>query len=404
MDLDEQLSTVPEVAKSPIIVLTGGGSGGHITPLLAVAEELKKQRPDCRLVFIGQKGDKLLDVPRKHSSIEAVYSVRAGKLRRYHGEGLKQLFDLKTMLKNVRDLFYTLVGIYQSYKLLSKISPQVIFVKGGYVGVPVGLAAALRHIPFITHDSDAMPGLANRIISKWAAAHAVALPKDIYRYPSDKTFTVGVPISRQFQSVDSHAQAIYKRQIGLKTTNQVLLITGGGNGAQPLNEALTNLSPQLLQTKPNLVIIHVTGHKNFDNVQTRYNELLKSDNLLSRVIIKDFVASDLYIYSGAADIIITRAGATTLAEFATQHKCCIVVPNPMLTGGHQLKNAKYLADQKAAIIVDNDQLGEPEQLYKPILDLLDDPGLRTRLGKQLGQFAKPRATKELAELLLDVIT
>ena len=120
------------------IALVGGGSGGHITPLLAVAEELKKQNPAVKLVYIGQTGDKLLDVPQQHKAVDTTYDIRAGKFRRYHGEGLKQLLDIKTILKNIRDLFYVLIGLWQAFWLLGKIKPDVIFVKGGFVGVPVG--------------------------------------------------------------------------------------------------------------------------------------------------------------------------------------------------------------------------------------------------------------------------
>src|SRR3990167_7210097 len=128
-----------------ILILTGGGSGGHITPLLAVADELKKQRPNLTLVYIGQRGDKLADIPAKHHSIDKVYTVRAGKFRRYHGEGWRQLLDLLTFGKNVRDFFLVLIGLWQSYWILKKLKPVALFVKGGYVGVPVGLAAAWLH-------------------------------------------------------------------------------------------------------------------------------------------------------------------------------------------------------------------------------------------------------------------
>src|SRR5665213_2594114 len=167
----------------PTIVLTGGGSGGQITPILAIADELKQLQPEARLVYIGQTGDLLGDIPSQHPSIDEVFTVRAGKFRRYHGEGFKQLLDVVTMAKNIRDFFYVIIGFWQSRRLLKQLKPAVIFVKGGFVGVPVGLAAATRQIPFITHDSDPIPGLANRIIARWAVMHAVALPKDIYPYP-----------------------------------------------------------------------------------------------------------------------------------------------------------------------------------------------------------------------------
>ncbi len=400
----KQLNIVPPVAKKLTIVLAGGGSGGHITPALVVAEELKKLQPQSHLVFIGQTGDKLKDIPSQHASIDDVFSVRAGKFRRYHGEGIKQLFDLKTWLKNFRDFFYLFIGIWQSYFLLKKLKPAVIFIKGGYVGVPVGLAAAMQKIPYITHDSDALPGLANRIISRWADAHAVALPKEVYKYPAQKTFTVGVPISSKFRPVNQELQSSYKKRLGLKLSSKILFVTGGGMGAQRLNEAVAKASSTLLTANPNLIIIHATGPDHESSMYKVYNQQLSDPAERTRVITKGFFVGDLYINSGAADIVITRAGATNIAEFAAQHKACVIIPNPQLTGGHQLKNAQYLTDQKAAVIVrDKDLSSKPEHLITAIQELLDKPELRHQLGSQLGQFARPRAAKELAELLLDII-
>lgn len=383
--------------------MTGGGSGGHITPILAVADEIKTLRPDARLVYIGQKGDKLADVPIGHGNIDDVYTVRAGKFRRYHGEGIKQLLDVRTMLKNIRDFFFVIAGFWQSYWLLKKLKPTVMFVKGGYVAVPVGLAAALRHIPYVTHDSDIVPGLANRIIARWASAHAVALPKDVYNYPSEKTFTVGVPISAQIQPVTQELQASYRRDTKLDDYKEIILVTGGGLGALSLNKAFANITHELLDARPKLAIIHSAGRDHTDEMTAIYDKLLVDTAQRKRVVIKGFI-SEFYKYSGAADVVVSRAGATNLAEFALQHKACVIVPNPILTGGHQTKNAQYLSEQRAIVVVDEDSLktnGQP--LLDAINTLLDNPKERIQMGGRLGKFAKPEATKQLAELILDTV-
>src|SRR5207253_4160634 len=121
--------------------------------------------------------------------------------------GWKNLIDIPMMLKNLRDAFRVVIGMWQSYRLLKKLKPSVIFIKGGFVGVPVGLAAAKRKIPYVTHDSDVLPGLANHIIARWASAHAVAMPKQLYHYPQDKTYTVGVPVSGEYREVTYHLQS-----------------------------------------------------------------------------------------------------------------------------------------------------------------------------------------------------
>lgn len=382
------------------IVLTGAGSGGHITPALAVADEIKRLRPDIRLAYIGQRGDYLGDIPAGHPSIDEAFTVRAGKFRRYNGEGLKQLLDLPTTLKNIRDAFYVLIGTYQSWQILRKLRPDAIFIKGGFVGVPVGLAAARLHIPYITHDSDAIPGLANRIISRWAARHAVALPPEVYSYPADKTVMTGIPLRADFKPVSAKLQQHYRASLKLPAKAKVLFVVGGGLGARNVNQAVAIAVPHLLREFPDLYVIHGAGRANEVAVKASYADKL-SPAEQGRLQVHGYI-DDVYRYSGAADVIITRAGATNLAEFALQGKACIVVPSPFLAGGHQLKNAQYLSGQKAALVLDEAELtADPNRLARQASNLLGDPARQHELGSQLAKFAKPKATHELAELILD---
>ena len=387
----------------PTIVLTGGGSGGHITLILAVADELKRLRPEVRLVYIGQTGDLLGDIPRQHPSIDAVFTVRTGKFRRYHGEGFKQLLDVVTMAKNIRDFFYAIIGFWQSRRLLKQLQPVIIFVKGGFVGVPVGLAAATRHIPFITHDSDPIPGLANRIIARWAVIHAVALPKDIYPYPADKTVTTGIPLQKKFVPVTPQLRGDYRRQLGIPGVAKVLFIIGGGLGAQRVNAAVADVVPHLLHEYKDLWVVHGVGRANEEAMVATYNQLLTPEEQ-GRLQLFGY-ANDVYRYSGAADVIITRAGATNLAEFAVQGKACIVIPSAVLTGGHQLKNAQYLADHGAALVIDETELvADPNRLAKQVSNLLKDPQHIVKLGEALAEFAKPDAARDLAKLIAERAT
>jgi UDP-N-acetylglucosamine--N-acetylmuramyl-(pentapeptide) pyrophosphoryl-undecaprenol N-acetylglucosamine transferase len=382
--------------------LTGGGSGGHITPILAVAAELKKIQPDIQIFYIGQSGDQLSDVPAGSPYIDQVYAVRAGKFRRYHGEGIKQIFDVMTLLKNVRDAWRVLIGTVQSYRLLGKIKPDCIFIKGGFVGVPVGLAAAKRHIPYITHDSDAIPGLANRSIARWAKLHAVGQPKELYKYPQDKTVMVGVPLQDTFRAVDLHQKMVFRQQLKIDENAKLIFITGGGNGALSLNKFVLAIIPSLLGIYPSLRVVHITGRLHEELISKMYDELLPND-VRGRVLVRGYII-DLYVYSGASDVIITRAGATNLAEFALQQKACIVIPNPKLTGGHQLINAEYLANQRAVIcLTENTLEHDPQVLQKSIRSLLDNPSNGLEMGKRLAALAKPDAAHALAVLLLNEI-
>jgi UDP-N-acetylglucosamine--N-acetylmuramyl-(pentapeptide) pyrophosphoryl-undecaprenol N-acetylglucosamine transferase len=381
------------------IVMTGGGSGGHITPILAVAHELKRLQPDIQIVYIGQKGDSFGDIVAEHDIIDATYAVRAGKFRRYHGEGLRQLLDVRTMLLNLRDAGNVLVGLWQSFWLLGRLKPAAIFCKGGFIGVPVGLAAALRHVPYLTHDSDAIPGLANRIIARWARYHAVALPAELYPYPPENTVDVGVPISHNYVQVTPELQQKYRQELGLSKYHNIVLVTGGGLGAERLNNAILENAVALLKTFPDLCIVHTTGQKHEVAVSSAYTKLVPAAER-SRVIVRDYV-NDLYRYSGAADVVVARGGATNFAEFAAQAKACIIVPNPLLTGGHQLKNAKAYADKSAIVLVPEQTIADdPRTLGKAIAQLLAHPAERADLSAAIHEFAQPDAAAHLAELVL----
>lgn len=381
------------------ILLTGGGSGGHITPVLAIAEQLKSQNPDAKIFYIGQKGDSLIDIPTKHPAINAVYTVRAGKFRRYHGEGFMQLLDLKTMFLNFRDVFYVLIGLFQSWRIVGEINPNVLFSRGGFVSVPVALGAKMRGVPYITHDSDGVPSLANRIIARWATIHAVAMPKELYTYPSEKTVTTGVPINSNFATVNTQLNNKYRGEIGIPIAAQMLFIIGGGLGSQRVNTAVAEALPRLLEQYPGLHVVHIVGRANFKDMQKLYSKELDS-NSKSRIKVMDFI-DDVYRYSGAADVIVTRAGATNLAEFAAQGKACIVIPSPFLAGGHQLKNADYLREQGAVEVVNEVDLSDdPNRLAKLVSELLENKNKRLTLSKKFSQFAILDATEKISQIII----
>ncbi len=382
------------------IVLTGGGSGGHITPILAVAKELKSLKPDSTIIYIGQKGDELADLPKNDSNIDKVYSVRAGKYRRYHGDGIKQFFDIPTIAKNLRDLVYIFVGFLQSWRLMRKLRPNIIFSRGGYVSVPVAWGGKICNVPYITHDSDSTPSLANRIIARGAKLHAVALPEDLYPYPRDKTITVGVPIGSEYQPVDHAKQQDFKQQIHMPSDSKVLLVTGGGNGAQQLNSSVVAAAKQLLINYPKLHIIHFSGRKLEQQVQQGYEQVLDAKDI-DRVLVKGYV-TDHYRYSGAADIILARGGATSLAEIAVQGKACIVIPSPQLIWN--VKNAQTLEDMHAIVMLQEKPSSQANELVAEVSKLLDDDSLRLHLASKISSLAKPDSASKLADLILNSIT
>lgn len=321
----------------------------------------------------------------------------AGKFRRYHGEGWRQLLDIETQAHNLWDGCLVLVGVWQSFWLMHRLKPRVVFSKGSFVSVPVALGGLLNGVPYITHDSDSTPGLANRIIARWAALHAVALPEELYPYPRDKTITVGVPVGDSYRPVTQKLQQQYRHELGLEHYKRMLFITGGGNGADSLNKAVARNVPLLLRRHPELVIVHAAGRALAEGLAREYDSLLKEGGR-EKVVVKDFV-TDLYRYSGAADIVIARAGATGLAEFAQQARACVIVPTPHLAW--QIHHAKTLASRGAIVQLSEAEAARGERLGNLVADLLDDDERRRHLGENLAQFARPDAAKQLAVLLLE---
>lgn len=380
-----------------IVILTGGGSGGHITPVIAVAAELKKRDPRITTVYFGQKGDKFASIVGDNEFVDKLILVRAGKFRRFHGEGLKQIFDLPVLYKNIRDIFYVFIGLIQSFIAIRKLKPQVVFSRGGYVSVPVALGAKLNGVPYITHDSDPIPSLANRLIAPWASVHAVALPKEIYPYPMSKTITTGIPLNKKFVSINSKIKESYRKKIGVPLNSKILFVIGGGLGSQAINEVIVDSAANLLAEFNNLYIFHVAGAINEADLKKSYEAKLTEEEQ-GRVRVFGFT-NDVYLYSGAADVVITRAGATNLAEFAVQGKACIVIPSSFLTGGHQVKSANYLEKNESAIVLNEDKI---LNLPKIISDLFRDKNYRERLETNFNKQAITNATEIITDIVLDV--
>ena len=370
---------------------------------MSLAHALKAADPGCKIVYIGLKGEKVEGLQGRYHIFDQVCFVPAGKFRRYHGQSLvAHLTDVKTLLLNGRDFLKVLAGLHSAEKLIKKIKPDVVFSKGGYAAVPVGLAARLRRVPIITHDSDSLPGLANRLVGRWAKIHATGMPASYYKYARASIAYTGIPVDERLILVTAVLQASYKEQLGLPADAPLLLAAGGGQGAQQINDLMLDIAPKLLAANPKLRIVHVVGiglagQMSEQQIKDAYAEVLPANDL-QRLTTLSFTG-DFYIYSGAADLIITRAGASAMAEFALQAKACIVIPGSALAGGHQVKNAQVLKEADAAKVLPADV--SASQLLKAVSGLLNDPSARSKLAANLSSTAKPDAAKDLARIILE---
>ncbi len=384
------------------VYLVGGGSGGHVSPLRALADELHEQidEKSLRITFMCERGgmfDELMDAPY----IQKKKKVFAGKFRRYHGDSfLSHITDGKTILLNIRDFFTFALGCLQSFAILLFHRPDVIFLKGGFVCVPVGFAARLLRVSYVTHDSDAIPGLANRLTAKGAVKNLVALDGS-YPYPEGKTVVTGVPIDTDFAKLIEDSKREYRKKLGLPESALVLLVTGGGLGAQGMNTqviaALNTLATSTDSTEntPELYVLHITGKALYEQTLDEYEQTSLSPD---KIHVIDFT-TDMLSHVGAADIVVSRAGATAIAELAAAKRPCIFIPGAHLTGGQQLHNAKVLDSKGAAIIIlEQDTNG----LVKAIASLASDPELRQSYGGAIASVAVMDSASKIVTILLEV--
>jgi UDP-N-acetylglucosamine:LPS N-acetylglucosamine transferase len=321
-----------------------------------------------------------------------VETIASGKLRRYHHLNLWQhIMWPSLMWHNTVDFFKVMGGFFQSFWKLLFWRPEVVFTKGGFVCLPVGMAAKVLGIPLVIHDSDAHPGLTNRILSKWATKIATGAPLEYYDYPASRTQYVGIPVNEAFRKFSKDEQLAAKKEWGVYPNKPLLVVTGGGLGAKRLNNTTLEVLDKLQQA---VSVILVSGAGPYDALRARYPEDTKNFQLHSFV-------SNMHELLGAADIVVTRAGATTILELAALHKPTILVPNAALTGGHQLKNAAVYGEAQVAIVLDEDEIvANPDLLVAAVNAYLKDPKTTQTMAKRFGQFAKPNAAKDMASLIL----
>ena len=329
------------------ILAAGGGSGGHVTPVVAVLREIKARAPHAEVRFWCDRkfASSARSVMGHFDETIRVDTVLSGKLRRYHSlTTWQQLRNFRgIVLPNLRDMVLVFAGILQSIVKLVQWRPDVVFTKGGFVCLPIGLAAKLLGIPLVIHDSDAHPGLTNRLLARWATSIGTGAPLKFYPYPTSILHYVGVPVVAELAPYPAERRRQVKRQLGFSPDRPLVVVTGGGLGAQRLNEAVAEeLQSLLIHT--NLILI--SGDGSYDEMR----RLTPQDD--ERYQLHAFVSKGMADMLGASDLVIARAGATTILELAALAKPTILVPNGYLTGGHQLKNAAVYAEKNAVSVVD----------------------------------------------------
>lgn len=364
------------------VVLTGGGTAGHVTPLIAVADKIKmKLGPEVKFLYIGS-GAKMEKQMMSEVGIPAK-SVLAGKLRRYFS------------LNNFIDLFKFPIGFLQSLWFLAWFSPDVVFSKGGYVAVPIVLAAWIYRIPVMMHESDSIPGLANQFLAKFSKRIAVAYPSAEQYFPKEKTALVGNPI--RFQVTEGNP-AILREQLKFTTAKKTILVLGGSQGSHAINVAIVRVLPKLLKS---FQIIHQTGEENFEYVKREAGALGIKTGYGGYFASPFMNANQLRDAFALCDLVVSRAGATFITEIAANGKPAILIPIAKSANDHQRMNAYALANIGAALVLDESNLGE-HMLMEKIESILNDDQLCKMMVDKIKAFYHPNAAEIIANGVVEI--
>lgn len=371
------------------IVFTGGGTGGHFYPIIAVAEAIRDIVREQHLV--APKLFYIAPSPFDPSALLeneiAFIEHRAGKMRRY------------ASVRNVFDIFATLWGTLGCAVTLFKIYPDVVFCKGGYASVPTVLAARMLGIPVIIHESDAKPGRANLLASKFAKRIAVAFPGAEKYFPEKargKIAVTGIPLRKRLAELDPAGGIA---SLGLDPSVPTVLILGGSSGSKAINETVLGALPELVG---HVNVIHQTGRDNFNEVQKMLPVILEDSPHKARYHAFPYLSLEtMRQAAGAAHLIVSRAGSTAIAEIALWRRPAILIPIPESVSHDQRTNAYAYASTGAAVVLEQGNL-TPHILASEIRRITHDRALSESMAAKSTEFGNREASRIVAEELLRI--
>ncbi len=377
-----------EKNKKHKIVFTGGGTGGHVFPLVSVIREIKKIIPpeELEIYYIGPKDDFSKNYIEKEGvKIKYIYT---GKVRRY--------FHPKALMQNLLDIFFKMpAGIIQSFFYLYIFSPDLVFGKGGYGSFPVILMARVFQTPVILHESDVVMGAANEFLQKFSAEVFVSFPKT-EKIAEGKMFVVGNPVRKEILQGDKEKA---KNVFGLNEEGPVVLILGGSQGSERINDLFLSSATGFLQ---NYQVLHQCGKNNFKSVSAEMNAVVKEDLRKNYRVYPFFNEEELANAYALADIVISRAGSASIFEISAVSRAGIFLPLPEAAQNHQVKNAYAYSSTGAAIVLEQDNLTshffleKVKELFSPIkqIRIMED---------RAKHFSKPRAGMVIASYIKEYL-
>jgi UDP-N-acetylglucosamine--N-acetylmuramyl-(pentapeptide) pyrophosphoryl-undecaprenol N-acetylglucosamine transferase len=356
------------------IMVSGGGTGGHIYPALALINEIKKNDPNAEFLYVGTD-----------NGLESKIVPKAGiPFRSIKISGFKR----KISLDNAKTIMRFFKGVSDSRKFIKEFKPDVVIGTGGYVCGPVVYAASKLKVPAIIHEQNSLPGVTNKFLARYVDKVAICFEEARSYFPAEKTVLTGNPRASEVATDDvSH----YKDP-ALMTDKKTVLIMGGSRGAKPINDAVIGMLDDM--KNKDYQVIYVTGEIHYENVM---EQIL---NLPKNVVIKPFIHNMPEVLKGI-DLIVARSGATTLAEITALGLPSILIPSPYVTANHQEKNARALSDHDAAALILEKDLSSAVLVKEMDTILLDGANLQkmSAASKQLGiPDAAMKLYKEIQDL------
>lgn len=370
------------------ILFTGGGTGGHIFPLIAVGREIKKSlapQEKLTIYYLGPK-DEIPDLLLTQEGIK-VKRIFAGKIRRY--------FGFLPLLQNLIDIILKIpLGVLQTFFYVFLWNPSLIFSKGGYGSLPTVISGWILGIPIFLHESDTAPGLANRFLSRFCLEVFVSFPvQKTEFFTSQKMISVGNPVRLEvLEGSKTEADKFFR----ITQKKPVVLVLGGSQGSQRINDILLQILPDFLK---NFELIHQTGGRNFKQAAGEAKAMVSKEQEKYYHPLGFFNEPELTLAYQAADLIVSRAGSGSIFEIAALGKPSILLPLPESAQNHQVKNAYAYAETEAALVIEQSNL-TPYFFLDRIKYLFSRPEELAEMAQKAKNFSRPRAAKIIAEYIL----
>ncbi len=369
------------------VLFAAGGTGGHINPALAVAGVVRERHPDAEILFVGTK-----DKMEAKLVPQAGYDFTTIKI-----SGFQRKISFENLIRNIKTIWYLLTCNGQVKKILREFQPDVVVGFGGYVSGPVLRMAAKMGIPTAIHEQNAYPGITNKALSKVVdRVMLTAAEAEKYLQPKNDVTVTGLPVRGEMMKAD---RDFSRAKMGIKDNQKLVLSMGGSLGAMTINNAMVDIITDH-HNDENLYFLHATGQYGLwvpDKLKEKGVDTENSRN----VEIREYI-SDMDVCMSAADVVVCRAGASTLSELQALGKASILVPSPNVAENHQFHNAMALVNKNAARIIEEKDLTR-EKMDELFMSLVNDDAERKEIEKNAKEMAVSDAKERIADIVLSLI-